>query len=373
MDKDVAIRQLSQEAQYDLSCACGTNDQDRRHRDANGMWVYPASLPNGGKSVILKTLLTSSCSNDCRYCPLRSDRDTRRYTVAPDDLARYFMDYARGKGVFGLFLTSGVLGTADRTMERMTAVAELLRYRYEFRGFLHLKILPGSSHAAIEKALSLASAVSLNVEAPTAGVFADLSGTKDYMRDIVEPMQTISRLTSPGSKFARVKQTTQFIVGAGRENDGQLIEASQRLYRRWKLQRIYFSAYQRGLGDPALPAEQVPDLAGHDLLRREHRLYQVDYLLRKYRFSAEDIPLDNAGNLSLSVDPKQAWADAHPERFPVRLRRADRDELLRVPGLGPVSVGRLLACRKNGGRPALVDAGLKGKRLATALRYVVDE
>ncbi len=371
MDTDAKLAKLSEDAQYDLSCACGTNDQDRRHRSTDGMWVYPASLPRGGKGIMLKTLVSNACTNDCRYCPLRNDRDIRRCTLGPDEIADVFMDYVRRGKVIGLFLTSGVMRNPDYTMDRITATAELLRYRYRYRGFIHLKVIPGCTDAAIEKAISLASSVSLNVEAPTSASFSLLSSNKKFQRDIVQPIQLISKLTAKGSRYSGVKQTTQFIVGASTERDNEIVQATAKLYGNWNLDRVYFSAYQRGLGDPNLPAEHSPKLSGPDLLTREHRLYQTDFLLRKYKWTFDDIPFDPEGNLRIDIDPKQYWADLHPEFFPIRLRSSSRADLLRVPGLGPIYVSRILAARRAGGLRSLRDIGLKGKRLAEASRYVV--
>ena len=229
------------------------------------MWLYPATLPSGGTSIMLKTLLSSACANDCRYCPLRSGRDTPRHTLAPEEVAGLFLDFVRRGGIHGLFLTSGVLRDPDYTMDRLVAVAALLRRKHAYRGYLHLKIIPGASDAAIEEALALASAVSLNVEAPKRSAFAALSTRKDFDRDIVRPLKLISRLTGRGQRFAGVKQTTQFIVGASTETDADLIQATWGLYRRLHLARVYFSAYQRGLGDPSLPGERA-DLDPQDLL-----------------------------------------------------------------------------------------------------------
>jgi len=186
MNADEKLKLLADASQYDLSCACGKRDgEDHRRRGPGGVWLYPASVPRGGQSVMLKTLLSNACVNDCRYCPFRAERDVRRCTLAPEEVASMFLDYARQRTVHGLFLTSGVIGTPDRTMEQMVAVAELLRRRHQYRGFLHLKIIPGSSDAAIEAALGMASAVSLNVEVPRRAAFASLSTRKDYDRDIV--------------------------------------------------------------------------------------------------------------------------------------------------------------------------------------------
>lgn len=381
MDAHDKLAALSQDAQYDLSCACGTKDQDRRKRGPDGMWVYPASLPRGGKAIILKSLLTNACHNDCTYCPLRKACDTPRYTLAPDEMAGMFMDYVRYRQIHGLFLTSGVVRSADYTMDRIVATASILRKRYAYRGLLHLKIIPGASDAAIETAVSLASEVSLNVEAPHRKAFQTLSKTKDFERDIVGPMRHISKLTARGGKYANVKQTTQFIVGAAKECDSDIVSATFGLYNRMGLSRVYFSAYQRpaeemskmqrkpGKVEQAEQENFVPD----DLLTREHRLYQADFLLRKYKWDMKDFIFEPGGNLSLEADPKLRWAQRHPEFFPVRLRSATRDALLRVPGLGPLTVSRVLATRREYGFRSLRDVGVKGKRLETAAPYVVKE
>jgi predicted DNA-binding helix-hairpin-helix protein len=320
---------------------------------------------------MLKTLLSSACANDCRYCPLRRQRDVRRYTLTPEEVAAVFMDYVRRENVFGLFLTSGVLRDPDFTMDRLVAVARLLRGRYEYRGFIHLKVIPGASDAAIEEAVSLASAVSLNVEAPKRSAFAALSTTKDFDRDIVRPMKLIARLTARGSQYARVKQTTQFIVGASTETDSDIVQATFGLYRRLGLNRVYYSAYQRGLGDPTIPGERPGAAPPSDLLTREHRLYQVDWLIRKYGFDADEIPLEPDGNLSLAADPKEVWAQRHPERFPVDVNRADKFELLRVPGLGPITVNRILEIRARGSRVrSVADLGRPSQRLRRAESYL---
>ena len=371
MDTQQKLKLLADGSRYDLSCACGTQKDEHRRRGRDGLWLYPTSLPNGGTSIMLKTLLSSACANDCRYCPLRSDRDLARCTLAPEEVARVFMDYVRAEGVFGLFLTSGVLRSPDYTMDRMLAAVRILRRRYEYRGYVHLKIIPGASEAAIEEALGLASCVSLNVEAPTRRAMAALSTRKDYIRDIVRPMRLISRLTARGGPYAGVKQTTQFIVGASDETDTEIVRATYGLYKRLRLNRVYFSAYQRGLGDPALPGERRTPGRAQDLLAREHRLYQVDWLIRKYGFRDDEIPFEPDGSLSLAADPKEIWARQHPERFPLDIHRADRCELLRVPGLGPVTVRRILELRRRGGRIRSIDGlGKPNRRLRTAARYL---
>ena len=373
MDTQRKLELLADASRFDLSCACGTRDNDdHRRRGPDGLWLYPVSLPRGGTCVMLKTLLSNACANDCLYCPFRSQRDVPRTTLSPEEVARAFVEYSRRHGLYGLFLSSGVVRDPDHAMERMAAVVRILRRTYEYRGFIHLKVLPGASDAAIEEAVSLAGAVSLNVEVPTRSAFAGLSSKKDYDRDIVRPLKLISRLTAPGTPRSHVKQSTQFLVGASTETDAEIVQATFRLYRKWGLHRAYFSAYQRGLGDPSLPGERFGAPSPGDLATREHRLYQVDWLLRKYGFAADEIPFDERSALSLTTDPKELWAQRHPEFFPVDANRASREELLRIPGLGPTTVARLLDRRRGGGRLRSVeDLGKPGKRLDKAKGYLV--
>jgi predicted DNA-binding helix-hairpin-helix protein len=358
---------LSADAQYDLACACGTNDDEHRRRGPQGKWIYPVTLPNGGTSILFKTLVSNVCSNDCKYCPLRADQDLRRCTLNEEETVNTFLDYYKRGAVFGLFLSSGVLGTPDATMERLNRIAKILRYRRSFRGYIHLKVIPGASANAIEEAVKLSSAVSLNIETPGAKHLAKLSGKKRFIEDIVEPIKLISRLTGRGNKYERVKQTTQFIVGAADETDSEIVKYMWGLYDRLNLRRIYFSAYQKNLGQtPIDKPQQQPD----DIFVREHRLYQVDFLLRKYGFSESDIVFDDAGNLPLDTDPKESWAKRNPQYFPVDVNKASRDELLRVPGLGQITVDRILEHRKTAKIKTINDIGKTTSRLNKANEYL---
>ena len=359
---------LSADAQYDLACACSNGADESRKRGDDGNWVYPVTLPNGGKSVLFKTLISNVCSNDCKYCPLRQERDVRRCSLEPEEAARVFLDYYERRKVFGLFLSSGVCGSADATMDRLNGTVRLLRRKHGFKGYVHLKVIPGASSGAIEEAVSLASAVSINIETPGAEHLAKLSRKKDYIRDIIEPIKLISRLTGRGMKYERVKQTTQFIVGAAGEADRQIVRYMHGLYDRLRMSRIYFSAYQKGLGVAPVAGEQAEPA---DVFMREHRLYQVDFLFRKYGFKDSEIVFEGDGNLSLVTDPKEGWALSHPERFPINVNRASRFELLRVPGLGPVTVKRILERRRSGRLCGIEDIGKVGVRLLKAERYLV--
>ena len=361
---------LSADAQYDLACACGTSKDEHRQRSGDGKWIYPVTLPNGGKSILFKTLISNVCTNDCKYCPLREQMDVRRCSLRPEETAKVFLDYYNQRKVFGLFLSSGVLGSADATMDRLNGVARLLRKKHGFRGYIHLKIIPGASDAAIEEALSLSSAVSLNIETPGEKRLAKVSKKKRYIQDIIEPIKLISRLTGRGSRYEKVKQTTQFIVGAAGEPDAEIVKYMYGLYERLKMHRVYFSAYQKGPGDESIAREQAGQEKPTDILMREHRLYQVDFLLRKYGFKESDIVFEKNENLSLTIDPKEAWALRHPEVFPMNINRASRFALLRVPGLGPVTVKRILEQRKSGTIRHIEDVGKVGVRMKKAKQYL---
>lgn len=373
LDTIEKLKLLSDDSQYDLACACGTGKDDRRKRGDDGKWLYPVSLPQGGYSVIMKTLLSNACVNDCRYCPLRSERNARRCTLRPEEIVPVFLEYYRRKKVFGLFLSSGVINSPDHTMDRINAVARLLRTKHQFRGYIHLKIIPGASDAAIEDSISLASAVSLNIETPGKKHFRILSQKKDFERDIVQPLKLMSRLTGRGMRHSRVKCTTQFIVGASDENDSEILHYMTGFYDRLKYDRVYFSAYQKGLGDPRIPGEKEFLSIPEDRFMREHRLYQADFLMRKYGFNADDIPLGKDNNLRIDKDPKQVWADTHPDFYPVRINKSAREDLLKVPGLGPVSVQRIIRIRREGRISRIEDLGIKGKRLQKLKDYVIVE
>ncbi len=360
---------LSHDSQYDLACACATREDQHRQRSKENKWIYPLSLPNGRYTYLFKTLLSNECVNNCKYCPLRVERDTQRCSLSPEELANTFLSYYKASRVSGLFLSSAVANSPDVTMERINRVALNLR-RAHFRGYIHLKIIPGASDAAIRSSLALASAVSLNIETAGENNFRHLSTSKNYLRDIIRPIQFISHLTKIGSDYCGVKQTTQFVVGASEEKDKDIISYSWKLYKELGLSRVYFSAYQRGVGSPELPGEQS-SATNSDLLTREHRLYQADWLIRKYRFLAEEIPLDADGNLSLTLDPKEAWAELHPEFFPVNINNDDKYRLLRVPGLGQVLVERILTLRKNGIKiRSLEELRKQNKLIKKAKQYV---
>lgn len=328
---------LGEAAQYDLCGTCGTDAS--RVRDDIGRWIYPAALPDGRRVMVFKVLLTNACERDCAYCANRSSRDVRRSGFTPEELAATFATLVRHRLAMGLFLSSAVCGPVNRAMERMIAAVEIVRHKYEFGGYVHLKILPGAERAAVERATQLAQRVSVNLEAPNAARLACLSSSKDFEQDLLQRMRWAHEFMRAHGT-ARAGQTTQFVVGASGEADRETLYTTSRLYRELYLARAYFSAFQPV---PGTPLENHPPTP----LAREHRLYQCDFLMRQYGFTFEELVFDRNGNLPLGADPKLLWAQSHPERFPVEVNRAEREMLLRVPGIGPRSAARILAGRRD--------------------------
>ena len=367
LDVRQKLAMLSDDSKYDLSCSCGTDESTRRKRQLDGTWLYPVPLAAGGYGIMLKTLLSNACSSDCRYCPLRHNGTANRCSLTPDEVAKVFMDYLSKQWLLGIFLSSGIVGTADHTMELLTGTAEILRRKYQYHGYIHLKIIPGASQASIIRAMQLSNAISLNIEVPGASYFSQLSQYKRFDADIVEPMKFMAEQTQKGSEFARIKCSTQFIVGAASEPDRDIVRYMGAIYGHLKFKRIYFSAYQ----PPVSEAFKLDDGAASARLTREHRLYQTDFLLRRYKFNADEVAFGTDGNLDLSVDPKQHWADLHPEFYPVRVNQADQATLLRIPGIGPTQAKRILEKRREAKLRSWLDIGLKGRSALKPYRYAV--
>jgi predicted DNA-binding helix-hairpin-helix protein len=357
MDTEQKLNILADSSKYDLACACKMADEPGRMRGPEGRWIYPAVLPSGRKTFLLKVLQSNNCVNDCSYCPFNSKRNAVRCRLMPEELAKTFMQLVDAGKVSGLFVSSGVRQCGDTAMADMLATVELLRNRYHFGGFVHLKVIPGASDAAIEQAVRIANRVSINIEAPNAKRLGQLTSGKDFYQDIIAGMEKIQRCCQQVNQQRRDKgrqrsQTTQFVVGAAGETDKEIVLATDRLYSRFDMERVYFSGYQdidkkteTGPANTNLfnePEKTYPD----NIFVREHRLYQVDFLLRKYKFARDEIYFDENGNLSLKDDPKLVWAKRHPEKFPIAVNKADLEELLRVPGIGPIGAQQIIKARQ---------------------------
>jgi predicted DNA-binding helix-hairpin-helix protein len=350
-------------------------------------YVSHVQAPGGRRVPVLKVLQTSVCQNDCLYCAFRAGRDVRRGHFTPDELAHAFDLMQRAGVVQGLFLSSGVAGTLH-TMDEMLTTAELVRGKYGFRGYLHLKLLPGAEAAQIARAVELADRVSANLEAPTPDRLAALAPHKQ-MTELVGPLRTAAAITGRGEPsrspwagaplrgsstspapttaswgHVRLGMSTQFVVGPAGESDRELLMTAQMLYREVRLARAYYSAFSP-IADTPLESAAATDP------RREFRLYQADWLLRYYGFTAEELAFDAGGQLSQAIDPKAAWARAHPERFPVEVNRAPLADLLRVPGIGPLSAKAIVNARRQGTLRELGDLRRLGARAEQAAPYVL--
>jgi predicted DNA-binding helix-hairpin-helix protein len=333
--------------------------------------------PDGQRKATLKILQTSACQNNCNYCAFRAGRDIRRAHLTPDDLAHSFDLMYRAGLVESLFLSSGVVGT-NRTMDEMLATVELVRKKYGFLGYIHLKLLPGAADAHIEAAVALADRVSMNLEAPTPATLAALAPLK-RMDALVGPLRHAAEIIrrdagartpartgaipDPMIGGARIGMSTQFVVGPAGESDRDLLSTAQMLYRELHLARAYYSAFTP-VRDTPLEGEPPTDP------QREFRLYQADWLLRYYHFSAGELPFDSVGQLRTDVDPKAAWAGAHPERFPVEVNAAPLDELMRVPGVGPTSARAIVQARRGGKLVEIGDLRKLGARADRAAPFV---
>ncbi len=331
---------LGPAAEYDTCNDCCSNPSLQVHNPWR--YIYHASLPSGGLIALFKVLMTNVCTNDCAYCANQTGRDIPRTTFQADELANLFLSLYRKRMVQGLFLSSAMGINPPRTMEAMLKTVEILRYTHKFHGYIHLKILPGTTPQYIDAACRLANRVSINIEAPTPEYLSRLSSQKDLTHGIITPMQIIKNIMEKNKDAVPAGQTTQFVVGAAGESDRDILHTTTSLYQDIGLKRVYFSAFQPIRNSRLEHISPTPPI-------REHRLYQTDWLLRVYDFNKQELELalSDSGNLSLTYDPKTIIAHRQPWLFPVDIDQASYTELLRVPGIGPVSAKRIIRIRKD--------------------------
>ena len=360
---------LADAAKYDASCS---SSGSHRKRDANGvgnvegMGICHSYTPDGRCVSLLKILFTNNCIYDCRFCINRVSSDTKRAKFTVDEVVWLTMEFYRRNYIEGLFLSSGIIQSVDYTMEQITEVARKLREEQRFGGYIHLKVVPGASQEMIERAGQYADRVSANMELPTQ-VDLDKVATAKTVKSVFDSMERIrekvaeskeAKKASNASKieslrpwvdqktsapksliYAPAGQTTQMIVGATAASDETILGRSQQLYDDFKLRRVYYSAYSPiPNADAALPVER-PSLI------RENRLYQADWLIRFYGFRADELT-DDSKHLPLDLDPKTSWALRHRAFFPVDVNRANKEDLLRIPGIGVRNVERILQLRR---------------------------
>ncbi len=309
-----------------------------------------------GKKPILKTMMTTACERNCFYCPFRAGRSkTQRMTFTPDEMAGAFDTLQRANQVEGLFLSSGIIKGSITTQDKIINTVEIIRKRYDYKGYVHLKIMPGVEYDQLYRAMQLADRVSVNLEGPTQERLSALAPKKDFQQELLSMLQLAEeiRRTHPHEKLAGT--VTQFVVGAVGDTDQELLSLSNRLYRQMGLTRTYYSAFS--------PVEQTPfeNLSPADPLR-EHRLYQASFLLRDYGWSVKDLTFLQDGNLRTDIDPKRAWAEIHLRYAPVEVMKAERGQLLRIPGIGPIGADAIIKARRQGNLTDLTDLQKLGIR-----------
>src|SRR5215212_10470385 len=315
-------------------------------KEKRAAFIQPAQLPNGKQIKLLKTLLSSACERDCFYCPFRAGRDFQRATFRPQEFAELFMKLHQSSMAEGIFLSSGIAAGGANTQNRILDTAEILRKRLGFKGYLHLKIMPGAEKGQVQRLMQLADRVSINLEAPNKERLAKLAPNKNFFEELFQPLKWVEeiRQSQPAYKFwnGRWPSTvTQFVAGGSDESDLELLTTTDWLMKNVRLKRAYFSAFH--------PIRDTPmeNKAAVDPVR-EHRLYQASFLLRDYGFELEDMPFVQDGNLPLDTDPKLAWAQQNLRGKPLEINKAERGELLRVPGIGPKGAESMLRARRAG-------------------------
>ncbi len=302
-------------------------------------FIYPARGEGGGYTRLFKVLLTNICENNCLYCVNRKDRNKKNYIFSPKELALRFMNYYKGKMVDGLFISSGIYKNSDTTQERIIETVKTLRERYGYKGYIHTKILPGASPDLIREAVPFSNRISVNLEAPGDNYLTKLSKEKNFT-NLISTLRAIANARNEKRQgyMPYFSITTQFVTGAAGENDLCLLTLSKRLYRNFGLSRVYYSGFSP---EPDTPLDNKSPCPIH----RIRRLYQADFLIRKYNFDPREIV--PSGFLP-DIDPKLSWARSHPELFPVEINTASYDELIRVPGIGLITARRIIRVRREG-------------------------
>ena len=355
MDLAEKLEILADSAKYDVACTSSGVDRPGRHGalgSSAAAGICHAFTADGRCVSLLKVLYSNVCSYDCSYCVNRRSNDRPRATFTPRELAELTIGFYRRNYIEGLFLSSAVLGTPDRTMELMIEALRILREEYHFNGYIHAKTIPGADPMLVEKIGRLADRLSVNIELPSETSLTTLAPDKKKTA-ILRPMGQIAVQSAQSKKemvlyrgakpFAPAGQSTQMIIGATPETDRHIMDMTEGLYRKYSLKRVFYSAYL-----PVVEDRRLPALHTAPPLLREHRLYQADWLLRFYGFRAEELLDEQHPDFNPLVDPKCHWAIGHLEQFPLEIMNAEYETLLRVPGIGPISARRIVSARRHG-------------------------
>ena len=344
---------LADSAKYDVACTSSGVDRAGVHGKLGcsvAAGICHSFTPDGRCISLLKVLYSNACCYDCGYCVNRRSNDVPRATFTPRELAELTIGFYKRNYIEGLFLSSAVIGTPDYTMERMIEALRILRQEYHFNGYIHAKTIPGADAELVRRIGLLADRLSVNIELPSEASLSLLAPDKKKQA-ILKPMGQIAVQSAQSKKelvlyrhapaFAPAGQSTQMIIGATPESDRHIMGLAESLYKKYSLKRVFFSAYLPVNSDSRLPALDV-----RPPLLREHRLYQADWLLRYYDFSAWELLTEEEPNFDPYLDPKCTWAVRHPEFFPVEINTAPKAALLRIPGIGPKSALRILSARR---------------------------
>lgn len=317
-----------------------------------------------GKKPLLMGMMTTACERNCHYCVFRAGRSqTQRISFTPDEMASSFHTLQRAGHVDGIFLSSGIVKGSVTTQDKIIDTAEILRKKYNYRGYIHLKVMPGAEYDQVRRTVQLADRVSINLEGPTAQRLEALAPKKDFWNELVQRLKWVSQIRQ--QEQWPVSIVSQFVVGAVGDTDLELLQMSERLYRQMGLRRTYFSAFRPVSQTPFEGVKSTP-------AEREFRLYQASFLLRDYGWHLEDLPFSTNTNLPLDVDPKQAWAEQNLRNTPIEINVARRDQLLRIPGIGPQTADAILAARRHGKLTDLAHLRAIGLRdIAKASPYIL--
>jgi len=358
MELQQKLAVLADAAKYDASCASSGTERknslgSKGIGSTGGMGICHSYAPDGRCISLLKILLTNFCIYECGYCINRRSSNVQRARFTPEEVVQLTLDFYKRNYIEGLFLSSGIIQSPDYTMEKVVEVARLLREEHHFRGYIHLKTIPDADPEILAKAGEYADRLSINVELPTSESLRQLAPEKDEqriqismgaMRSRIDQAKAERKESKSAAKFAPGGQSTQMIIGADASNDATILQRSSVLYRSYGLRRVYYSAFSPiPDASAALPLQAAP-------LKREHRLYQADWLFRFYGFEPQEITESagkNGGMLDLDMDPKLAWAVHNPGFFPINVNVADKQKMLRIPGLGPRNVSRLISIRRH--------------------------
>ena len=355
MDVMEKLTILTDAAKYDAACTSSGASRGSRagyigNTSSSVAGCCHTFSADGRCVTLLKVLMTNCCVYDCKYCVNRCSNDTRRAAFTPEELADLTIQFYRRNYIEGLFLSSGVMVSPDYTTERMIRCLELLRHHYRFNGYIHAKTIPGTDPELVQRLGLLADRLSVNIELPSEQGLQTLAPNKTR-KAIFRPMGLITSTLRENKeelvkyrhtpRFAPAGQSTQMIIGATPDSDRHILSLTQALYDKYRLKRVFYSAYV-----PVVENTLLPSLDTKPPLLREHRLYKADWLLRFYGFRAEELLDEDDPNFNPLVDPKCSWALKHPAFFPVEINTASREELLRVPGIGTVSTRRILYARR---------------------------